>query len=157
MFREAPICSLDRSSAMKRTICFSRSVKGPVTTFTSSKAGDAIGGPFTRRCRACRCLHIWNGSPLTVDDYVRPLTVLLTVSWFIFGMWGNNADDRRANSEVEDSGYLPAKAFQKDWLSVRRRDLPVSLPLFEASRRGLLRQQRTQSGRDRGENRHRYW
>src|SRR5437879_171554 len=79
MFRDAPISLLDRPSAMKRTICFSRSVKGLVATFSSSKDHFAIGEPFIPPLsKAPWRLCIWNGSQLTVCDCVRLLTVLLT-------------------------------------------------------------------------------
>ena len=64
---------------MKRTICFSRSVKGLVATLASSKDSFAIGEPFIPPLSKARWrLRIWNGLQLTVCDYVRLLTVLLT-------------------------------------------------------------------------------
>src|SRR6266550_5360833 len=79
MFRDAPISLLDRPWAMKRTICFSRSVKGLVATLASSKDSFAIGEPFIPPLSKARWrLRIWNGLQLTVCDCVRLLTVLLT-------------------------------------------------------------------------------
>ena len=64
---------------MKRTICFSRSVKGLVATLASSKDSFAIGEPFIPPLSKARWrLRIWNGLQLTVCDRVRLLTVLLT-------------------------------------------------------------------------------
>src|SRR5213080_3984128 len=98
MFRDAPISLLDRPWAMKRTICFSRSVKGLVATLASSKDSFAIGEPFIPPLSKARWrLRIWNGLQLTVCDCVRLLTVLLTTRQAVdYG--------RKESREVRTSG-----------------------------------------------------
>jgi len=86
MLRDAAISLLDRSSAMKRTICFSRSVKVLVATFTSSKDRFAIGEPFTpspsRHVAVCALIslfpkHFRNQRPysdIIIDDKDHKIT-----------------------------------------------------------------------------------